>query len=202
MNAYANPKQNRKHESVIVTGGSRGIGAAVSRVLGARGYPVAVNFINDETAAAAVVRDIVSAGGRAIAIRGNVGREEDILRLFETTERELGRIEGFNNAGVTGGFARVQDVTARALAEVLTINVAGAMLCAREAVRRMSRKERRDRWIHREYFFSRGPHRRGWRMGPLRSVERRHQQFHHWVGPRGCNRRHSRECGRSGPDRY
>jgi NAD(P)-dependent dehydrogenase (short-subunit alcohol dehydrogenase family) len=135
------PNKTEKHESVIVTGGSRGIGAAVSRLLGARGYPVAVNFINDETAAAAVVRDIVSAGGRAIAIRGNVGREEDILRLFETTERELGRIEGLvNNAGVTGGFARVQDVTARALAEVLTINVAGAMLCAREAVRRMSRK--------------------------------------------------------------
>jgi NAD(P)-dependent dehydrogenase (short-subunit alcohol dehydrogenase family) len=128
-----------KHGSVIVTGGSRGIGAAVSRLLGTRGYPVAVNFVKDEAAAAAVVRDIVSAGGQAISLQGNVGREEDILRLFKTAERELGSIEGLvNNAGVTGGFARVQDVTASALAEVLTINVAGAMLCAREAVRRMS----------------------------------------------------------------
>ncbi len=128
-----------KHGSVIVTGGSRGIGAAVSRLLGAHGYFVAVNFIKDEAAAAAVVRDIVSAGGNAVAVQGNVGREEDILRLFETAERELGPIEGLvNNAAVTGGFARVRDLTARALEEVLTINIAGAMLCAREAVRRMS----------------------------------------------------------------
>jgi NAD(P)-dependent dehydrogenase (short-subunit alcohol dehydrogenase family) len=129
----------KKHGPVIVTGGSRGIGAAVSRLVGAHGYPVAVNFIKDETAATAVVRDIASAGGHALAVQGNVGREEDILRLFETAERELGPIEGLvNNAAVTGGFARVQDLTASALAEVLTINVAGAMLCAREAVRRMS----------------------------------------------------------------
>jgi NAD(P)-dependent dehydrogenase (short-subunit alcohol dehydrogenase family) len=135
------PNKTEKHGSVIVTGGGRGIGAAVSRLVGAHGYPVAVNFIKDETAAAAVVRDIVSAGGHAIAVQGNVGREEDILRLFETAERELGPIEGLvNNAAVTGGFARVRDLTASALAEVLTINIAGAMLCAREAVRRMSIK--------------------------------------------------------------
>lgn len=71
------------HGSVIVTGGGRGIGAAASRLLGAHGYPVAVNFIKDEIAAKVVVRDIVSAGGRAIAVQGNVGREEDIVRLFE-----------------------------------------------------------------------------------------------------------------------
>ena len=135
------PKTLTKNGSVIVTGGSRGIGAAVSRLLGAHGYPVVVNFVKDETAAAEVVRDIVSAGGQAISVQGNVGREEDILRLFKTAERELGSIEGLvNNAGVTGGFARVQDVTASALADVLTINVSGAMLCAREAVRRMSTK--------------------------------------------------------------
>ena len=137
------PINNKTEKSgcVIVTGGGRGIGAAVSRLLGARGYPVVVNFVKDETAAAEVVRDIVSAGGQAISVQGSVGREEDILRLFKTSERELGSVEGLvNNAGVTGGFARVQDVTASALAEVLTINVAGAMLCAREAVRRMSTK--------------------------------------------------------------
>src|ERR1700730_7269943 len=115
------PNKINQHTSVIVTGGGRGIGAAVSRLVGAQGYPVAVNFIKDETAAAAVVRDIVSAGGPAIALPGNVGREEDILRLFETAERELGPIEGLvNNAAVTGGFARVRDLTASALAEVLT----------------------------------------------------------------------------------
>src|SRR4030088_2110307 len=104
--------KTEKPGCVIVTGGGRGIGAAVSRLLGAHGYPVVVNFVEDETAAAAVVRAIVSAGGHAIAVQGNVGREEDILRLFETAECELGPIEGLvNNAGVTGGFGRVQDVT-------------------------------------------------------------------------------------------
>src|SRR5258708_24306481 len=142
------PMQNKteKHGSVIVTGGGRGIGAAVSRLVGAHGYPVAVNFIKDETAAAAIVRDIVSAGGHAIAVQGNVGREEDILRLFETAERELGPIAGLvNNAAVTGGFARVPDLTASALAEALTINIAGAMLCAPESLPRMSTNSRRDR---------------------------------------------------------
>src|SRR5258708_1128939 len=133
------PNKTEKHGSVIVTGGSRGIGAAVSRLVGAHGYPVAVICMKDETGAMAVVRDIVPGGGHAIAVQGNVGREEDILRLFKTAEREFGRIEGMvNNAAATGGVARVQDLTARALKEVLTINIAGAMLCAREAVRRMS----------------------------------------------------------------
>jgi NAD(P)-dependent dehydrogenase (short-subunit alcohol dehydrogenase family) len=133
------PNTLTKDGAVIVTGGSRGIGAAISRLLGAHGHPVAVNFINDETAAKVVVRDIISAGGHAIAVQGNVGREEDILRLFQIAERELGPIEGLvNNAAITGGFARVRDLTANALEEVLTINVAGSMLCAREAVRRMS----------------------------------------------------------------
>jgi len=78
-------------------------------------------------------------GGRAIAIRGDVSREEEILRLFETTERELGKIGGLvNNAGVTGGFTRVETLHADAIAQVLAVNVAGTMLCSREAVRRMS----------------------------------------------------------------
>ena len=78
-------------------------------------------------------------GGRAIAIKADVSREEDVMRLFDATSRELGPITALvNNAGITGGFARVEALTARALAEVLAINVAGAFLCAREAVRRMS----------------------------------------------------------------
>jgi NAD(P)-dependent dehydrogenase (short-subunit alcohol dehydrogenase family) len=125
--------------AVIVTGGGRGIGAAVAKLAAAHGFPVVVNFARSEAAAVAVVREIVSSGGRAVAIQCDVGREEDIVRLFETAERELGSIGGLvNNAGITGGFARVEDVTADAVAQVLNVNIAGAILCAREAVRRMS----------------------------------------------------------------
>jgi NAD(P)-dependent dehydrogenase (short-subunit alcohol dehydrogenase family) len=125
--------------AVIVTGASSGIGAAIARLVGANGFPVAVNFRADEAAAGQVVREIESKGGRAIAIRGDVGREEDVLRLFETAERELGKIGGLvNNAGVTGGFTRVEDLRADAIAQVLAVNVVGTMLCSREAVRRMS----------------------------------------------------------------
>ena len=100
---------------------------------------MAVNFASSEAAAREVVGHIVSAGGRAVAIRADIGSEPDIVRLFETAERELGPIKGLvNNAGVTGGFARVETVTAQALAKTFAVNVVGAILCAREAVRRMS----------------------------------------------------------------
>jgi NAD(P)-dependent dehydrogenase (short-subunit alcohol dehydrogenase family) len=125
--------------TLIVTGASRGIGAAIAKLAGARGFRVAVNFASSQAEAGEVVDDIVSAGGRAIAIGADIGSEPDIVRLFETAERELGPIQGLvNNAGVTGGFARVETVTAQALAKTFAVNVVGAILCAREAVRRMS----------------------------------------------------------------
>ena len=128
-----------KHRAVIVTGASSGIGAAIACLVGANGFPVAVNFRTNEAAAGQVVREIESAGGRAVAICGDVGQEEEIVRLFETAERELGKIGGLvNNAGVTGGFTRVEALRVDAIAQVLAVNVAGTMLCSREAVRRMS----------------------------------------------------------------
>jgi NAD(P)-dependent dehydrogenase (short-subunit alcohol dehydrogenase family) len=125
--------------AVIVTGASRGIGAAIARLVGANGFPVAINFLTHRAAAEQVVREIVSGGGRAVAIQGDVSREEEILRLFEATVRELGQIGGLvNNAGVTGGLFRVDALPAQAIAQVLATNVAGTILCSREAVRRMS----------------------------------------------------------------
>ena len=125
--------------AVIVTGASRGIGAAIASLVGAKGFPVAVNFVTNKAAADSVVSNIASIGGRAIAIHGDVSREEELLRLFEVAERELGPIGGLvNNAGVTGGFGRVEELHADAVARVLAVNIAGTMLCSREAVRRMS----------------------------------------------------------------
>jgi NAD(P)-dependent dehydrogenase (short-subunit alcohol dehydrogenase family) len=125
--------------TLVVTGGSRGIGAAVAKLAAARGFSVAVDYASGEAEARAVVEQIISAGGRAFAIQADVAKEEDVVRLFETADRELGSIKALvNNAAITGGFARVESVTSSTLAQVMAVNVTGAFLCAREAVRRMS----------------------------------------------------------------
>lgn len=125
--------------TLIVTGASRGIGAAVAALAGERGYAVVVNFATSEAEATNVVKDIVDGGGRAVAIQADVAHEAQIIRMFEVAERELGPIKGLvNNAGVTGGFARVEEVSSAAIANVLAVNVSGTILCSREAVRRMS----------------------------------------------------------------
>jgi NAD(P)-dependent dehydrogenase (short-subunit alcohol dehydrogenase family) len=130
---------NENLGTLIVTGASRGIGAAVARLAGERGYAVAVNFSTSEGEAKSVVDEIMAGGGRALAIQADVSNEQQIVRMFEIAERELGAIKGLvNNAGVTGGFARVEEVTSAAIANVFAVNVSGTILCSREAVRRMS----------------------------------------------------------------
>jgi NAD(P)-dependent dehydrogenase (short-subunit alcohol dehydrogenase family) len=127
--------------TVIVTGASRGIGAAVARLAGELGYAVTVNFATGEADAAKVVDAIVAAGGRAVAIQADVSREAEIIRMFERAERDFGPIRGLvNNAGVTGGFSRVEEVSSTAIANVFAVNVSGTILCSREAVRRMSKR--------------------------------------------------------------
>ena len=132
---------NNQPGTLIVTGASRGIGASVAKLAGQRGYTVAVNFNTGELEAKKVVDQIVAAGGRALAIQADVSREDQILKLFQAAERELGPIKALvNSAGVTGGFARVEDVTVAQIENVFAVNVTGSILCAREAVRRMSTK--------------------------------------------------------------
>ncbi|HEV2439147.1 MAG TPA: SDR family oxidoreductase [bacterium] len=124
---------------VVVTGASRGIGAAVARLAGARGYAVAVNYVRDGGAARDVVRDIECADGRAHAFPGDVSEEGAVVALFEAAARVLGPVTALvNNAGVSGRPGRLDALTAGDLSRVLDVNVTGTILCAREAVRRMS----------------------------------------------------------------
>ena len=126
---------------MIVTGASRGIGAATALLAAERGFAVAVNYASGESEAAAVVRMIRERGAPAVAIQADIAKEDDILHLFVEAERALGPICGLvNNAGITGGFARVENVTAAALERLWAVNVSGTILCAREAVRRLSTK--------------------------------------------------------------
>jgi NAD(P)-dependent dehydrogenase (short-subunit alcohol dehydrogenase family) len=125
--------------TLIVTGASRGIGAAIAKLAAERGFSVAVNFSTGEAEAAVIAEQILSAGGRASIIQADVAREEDVIRLFTTAELKLGPIKALvNNAAITGGFSRVDSVAADTLEQVMAVNVTGAFLCAREAVRRMS----------------------------------------------------------------
>ncbi len=124
---------------LIVTGGGRGIGAATARLAAARGYAVCVNFLKNEIAAETVVADINRSGGRAIAVKADVACEADVVRLFETCDRELGRVVALvNNAGILETQMRVDAMNAARLHRVFATNVTGSFLCAREAVLRMS----------------------------------------------------------------
>lgn len=121
---------------MIITGGGRGIGAATARLAAASGYAVAVNYRKNRESAEALVREL---GGKAIAVAGDVSSEVDVVRLFETVDRSLGRVTALvNNAGIVDRGMRVADMTEARIARMLAINVTGSFLCAREAVKRMS----------------------------------------------------------------
>lgn len=123
----------------IITGASRGIGAATAILASRRGYAVCVNYLKNEAAANEVVGAIVGGGGRAIAVGADVSREGDVVRLFETVDWELGTVTALvNNAGILEKQMRVDDMDAERIRRVFDTNVVGAFLCAREAVRRMS----------------------------------------------------------------
>ena len=124
---------------LLVTGGSRGIGAATARLAAARGYAVCLSYRSNAAAAAAVVADIERAGGKAIAVAADVAQEADVLRLFETVDARLGRLTALvNNAGILERQTTLLDMEAARWQRVLATNVIGSFLCAREAVRRMS----------------------------------------------------------------
>ena len=127
---------------LVITGASRGIRAATARLASAAGYSVCVNYRQNQAAADRVVADIEAVGGKAIAVGADVSVEADVVRLFETADRSLGRLSGLvNNAGILEAQARVGSMDAARIHRVLATNVVGAFICAREAVRRLSTKQ-------------------------------------------------------------
>lgn len=124
---------------LLITGGSRGIGAATARAAAREGYHVLVNYVSDGEAAKRVVADIEAAGGKADAIKADVGQENEIVRLFEIARQKFGGITHLvNNAGIIGRAGTLADADPRMLRAVIDLNVTGAILVVREAVRQMS----------------------------------------------------------------
>jgi NAD(P)-dependent dehydrogenase (short-subunit alcohol dehydrogenase family) len=120
---------------MVVTGGGRGIGAATARLAAAEGYRVCVNYRKDKASAEKLVNELKN----SIAVPGDVSSEADVMRLFETVDRKLGRVTALvNNAGIVDLGTRVEKITAQRLARMFAVNVTGSFLCAREAIKRMS----------------------------------------------------------------
>jgi NAD(P)-dependent dehydrogenase (short-subunit alcohol dehydrogenase family) len=126
---------------LLVTGASRGIGAAVSRLAAKQGWRVAVNYVSNRAAADAVIEAITADGGEAIAVKGDVGDAADITSMFEIVDRHFGRLDGLvNNAGIIDTAQRVDEMSVGRIERMMRVNVIGSILCAAEAVRRMSSK--------------------------------------------------------------
>ena len=124
---------------VLITGGSRGIGAATARLAARRGYTVCISYRRNQPAAEALVAEVVAQGGRALAFAADVGDESEVVRLFEQVDAQAGPLAALvNNAGVLEQQMRVDQIDAARLQRIFMTNVVGPFLCAREAVRRMS----------------------------------------------------------------
>lgn len=132
-----------KH-NLLVTGGGRGIGAAVARHAARRGWRVAINYARDALSAETLAREIEADGGEAFAVRGDVGIEDEVLAMFGEVDRRFGALHGLvNNAGIVAPKARLVEMSLSRLERMMRVNVLGTMLCAREAVKRMSTRHGR-----------------------------------------------------------
>lgn len=126
---------------MLITGGSRGIGAATALLAAANGYAIALNYIKNKTAADNVVSEIKSGGGNAVAIQADIAVEAEVVRLFEEVDKQFGTLDCLvNNAGILEKQMRVEDMTADRLNRIFAANITGQIICAREAIKRMSTK--------------------------------------------------------------
>jgi NAD(P)-dependent dehydrogenase (short-subunit alcohol dehydrogenase family) len=124
---------------LLIAGGSRGIGAATARLAGERGYDVAINYISNAKAADDVAAAVKNSGGHAVTLQGDMAKEDDIVRVFGDATRALGPITHFvHSSGIPGKNSRLDAASAATIRDVIDVNLFGALLCAREAVRRMS----------------------------------------------------------------
>lgn len=124
---------------IVITGGSRGIGAATAQLAATRGYAVCISYLHNKHAADEIVAAVSNNGGDAIAVAANIAQEEDVIRLFETVDRTFGTIDALvNNAGILEKQMRVDEMDVERLNRIFATNVTGSFMCAREAVRRMS----------------------------------------------------------------
>jgi NAD(P)-dependent dehydrogenase (short-subunit alcohol dehydrogenase family) len=126
---------------ILITGGSRGIGAATAQLAAQQGYAVCISYLSNQAAADAVVASIQAQNGTALALQADLAQEPDVVRLFQQLDAALGPVTALvNNAGILAQQARVEDLSAERISKIFATNVVGSFICAREAVRRMSTK--------------------------------------------------------------
>jgi NAD(P)-dependent dehydrogenase (short-subunit alcohol dehydrogenase family) len=126
---------------ILITGGSRGIGAATARLAALRGYGVCISYLGNKAAADSVVHEIISAGGNALALQADVAKETDVIKMFQQVDHTFGKLTALvNNAGILEMQSRIEDMSAERLNKIFATNITGSFICAREAIKRMSTK--------------------------------------------------------------
>jgi len=131
--------ENQSQQVVLITGGSRGIGAQTAKLFASENYAVCINYKTDENAANQIVKEITAQGGNCIAVKADVSKESDVITLFETIDKKLGIISVLvNNAGILQSQMRLDEMDADRINTILTTNVTSYFLCSREAIKRMS----------------------------------------------------------------
>ena len=190
--------------TIVVTGGSRGIGAATVRLAAARGWSVGFSYLSNDKAAEETIAAVEAAGGKALAVKGDVAKEEDVVRLFDATAEAFGPIAGVvNNAGVViGPPGPLADMSTERLMMVIAINILGAMLVAREGVRRMATDRGGAGGSIVNVSSVGGAARRRQRICRLRRQQGRARYADHRAGQGMRAAGRARQCGAAGADRH